>query len=144
MDKATPHRRHGHENSFFNDFRLGILKGDHVVDISPLVSDIPHIGPHDLINGLIERFENYRSKIELFVKNQNGVPVDSVRIRPPLPKPGHIDCMAVNYMEDGTRSAPAPINAFQKAPGSIIGHGDTMVYQTYPPRFSRVKPKWRL
>jgi len=34
--------------------------------------------------------------------------------------------MAVNYMEDGTRSEPAPINAFLKSPGAIIGPGDTM------------------
>jgi 2-keto-4-pentenoate hydratase/2-oxohepta-3-ene-1,7-dioic acid hydratase in catechol pathway len=112
---------------YFDDFRLGILKGDEVIDISTLVEDIPHLGPHDLINGLIERFDAYRPKIEAFIQGRNGVPVSSVRIRPPLPKPGHIDCMAVNYMEDGTRSAPAPINAFQKAPSSIIGHGDTMV-----------------
>ena len=112
---------------FFNDFKLGILKGDQVVDVSAVVADIPHLGPHDLINGLIERFDAYRPKIEEAVRNGTGVPVSSVRIRPPPPKPGNIDCMAVNYMEDGTRSAPAPINAFQKAPGAIIGHGDTMV-----------------
>ncbi|MEI7570294.1 MAG: fumarylacetoacetate hydrolase family protein, partial [Alcaligenaceae bacterium] len=112
---------------FFNDFKLGILKGDQVVDVSAVVADIPHLGPHDLINGLIERFDAYRPKIEEAVRKGTGVPVSSVRIRPPLPKPGNIDCMAVNYMEDGTRSAPAPINAFQKAPGAIIGHGDTMV-----------------
>jgi hypothetical protein len=41
---------------FFNDFKLGILKGDQVVDVSAVVADIPHLGPHDLINGLIERF----------------------------------------------------------------------------------------
>ena len=40
-----------------------------------------------------------------------GVPLDSVRIRPPLPRPINIDCMAVNYMENGTRSEPAPIRA---------------------------------
>jgi 2-keto-4-pentenoate hydratase/2-oxohepta-3-ene-1,7-dioic acid hydratase in catechol pathway len=50
-----------------------------------------------------------------------------VKIRPPLPKPVNIDCMAVNYMEDGTRKAPAPINAFHKSPGCIVGHGETMV-----------------
>src|SRR4029077_3303776 len=61
-----------------------------------------------------------------------GVPVAGVRIRPPLPKPGNVDCMAVNYMEDGTRSAPAPINAFHKSPGAIIGHGDTMVLPDVP------------
>jgi 2-keto-4-pentenoate hydratase/2-oxohepta-3-ene-1,7-dioic acid hydratase in catechol pathway len=40
--------------------------------------------------------------------------------------------MAVNYMEDGTRSAPAPINAFHKSPSAIIGHGDTMVLPDVP------------
>jgi 2-keto-4-pentenoate hydratase/2-oxohepta-3-ene-1,7-dioic acid hydratase in catechol pathway len=40
--------------------------------------------------------------------------------------------MAVNYMEDGTRSSPAPINAFNKAPGTVIGHGDTMVLPDVP------------
>ena len=35
--------------------------------------------------------------------------------------------MAVNYMEDGTRTEPAPINAFHKSPNAVIGPGDTMV-----------------
>jgi 2-keto-4-pentenoate hydratase/2-oxohepta-3-ene-1,7-dioic acid hydratase in catechol pathway len=60
------------------------------------------------------------------------VPVSSVRIRPPIPKPGTIDCMAVNYMEDGTRSEPAPINAFAKSPNCVIGHGDSMVLPDAP------------
>ena len=55
-----------------------------------------------------------------------------VRIRPPLPKPYNIVCMAVNYMEDGTRSEPAPINAFHKSPNSVIGYGDTMVLPDAP------------
>ena len=117
---------------FFDDFKLGILKGDQVVDVSAVVADIPRLGPHDLINGLIAQFDAYRPKIEAFVRNATGVPIASVRIRPPLPKPGHIDCMAVNYMEDGTRSEPAPINAFQKAPGAIIGPGDAMVLPDVP------------
>ena len=112
---------------YFNDFRLGILKGEHVVDVTDVVSDIPHTGPHNLISGLIERFDQYKAKLEAAVKAGTGVPLSSVKIRPPLPKPNNIDCMAVNYMEDGTRTSPAPINAFNKAPGTVIGDGDTMV-----------------
>jgi 2-keto-4-pentenoate hydratase/2-oxohepta-3-ene-1,7-dioic acid hydratase in catechol pathway len=55
-----------------------------------------------------------------------------VRIRPPLPRPVNIDCMAVNYMEDGTRKEPAPINAFHKSPSGVIGDGDTMVLPDVP------------
>ncbi|HSQ02546.1 MAG TPA: fumarylacetoacetate hydrolase family protein [Burkholderiales bacterium] len=117
---------------FFDDFKLGVLKGDTVVDVSSVVRDIPHTGPHDLINGLIERFAGYRSKLEQAVARASGVPVSKVRIRPPLPKPYNIDCMAVNYMEDGTRSEPAPINAFHKSPSAVIGDGDTMVLPDVP------------
>ena len=39
--------------AFFNDYKLGVVKGDTIVDVSAVVRDIPHLGPHDLINGLI-------------------------------------------------------------------------------------------
>ena len=118
---------------YFDDFKLGVLKGDNtVVDVSAVVKDIPHTGPGDLINGLIEHFAAYRAKLEAAAASGPGVPLASVRIRPPLPKPANIDCMAVNYMEDGTRSAPAPINAFNKSASAIIGNGDTMVLPDVP------------
>jgi 2-keto-4-pentenoate hydratase/2-oxohepta-3-ene-1,7-dioic acid hydratase in catechol pathway len=85
-----------------------------------------------LISGLIERFEEYRGALEKTVASGSGARVEQVRIRPPLPRPVNIDCMAVNYMEDGTRKEPAPINAFHKSPGSVIGDGDTMVLPDVP------------
>ena len=117
---------------YFDDFKLGVLKGDSVVDVSAVVADIPHIGPHDLISGLIARFADYRARLEEAAARGGGVPLGRVRIRPPLPKPYNIVAMAVNYMEDGTRSEPAPINAFHKSPHSIIGPGDTMVLPDVP------------
>jgi 2-keto-4-pentenoate hydratase/2-oxohepta-3-ene-1,7-dioic acid hydratase in catechol pathway len=117
---------------FFDDFKLGVLKGDAVVDVSDAVRNIPHTGPHNLISGLIERCADYKGRLEEAVHRGQGVPVGQVRIRPPLPKPYNIVCMAVNYMEDGTRAEPAPINAFHKSPHSVIGHGDTMVLPDVP------------
>ncbi len=117
---------------YFNDFKLGVLKGDAVVDVSAVVGDIPHSGPGDLMNGLIEHWERYKPRLEAAVARGAGIPLSGVRIRPPVPGPRTIDCMAVNYMEDGTRSAPAPINAFHKSPSAIIGHGDTMVLPDVP------------
>ena len=117
---------------FFDDFKLAVLKGDTVVDVSQLVGDIPHTGPHNLISGLIERFGDYRGALERAASTGTGIALDKVRIRPPLPRPVNIDCMAVNYMEDGTRKEPAPINAFHKSPGCVIGDGDTMVLPDVP------------
>ena len=117
---------------FFDDFRLGVLQGDSVVDVSEAVRDIPHVGADDVINGLIARFGEYRERLEAAARRGAGLPVARVRLRPPLPRPANIVCMAVNYMEDGTRDAPAPINAFQKSPNAIIGNGDTMVLTDIP------------
>src|ERR1700722_14333676 len=116
----------------FDDYKLGVLKGDAVVDVSAVVADIPHTAPGNLISGLIERFSDYRKKLDDAAAKGKGVAVGSVKLRPPLPKPANIVCMAVNYMEDGTRKEPAPINAFHKAPTAIIGPGDTMVLPDVP------------
>jgi len=117
---------------FFDDFKLGVLKGDAVIDVSNVVKDIPRLGPQDVIRGVIERFGELQPRLEAAAAQGQGVPLDRVKIRPPLPKPANVVCMAVNYMEDGTRSEPAPINAFLKSPSAIIGNGDTMVLPDAP------------
>src|SRR5882672_11792416 len=117
---------------FFDEFTLGVLTGDSVVDVSRVVQDIPHLGPQDIIRGVIERWAEFRPRLEAAAAQERGVPLDRVKIRPPLPKPTNIVCMAVNYMEDGTRSEPAPINAFLKSASAIIGDGDTMVLPDVP------------
>jgi len=121
---------------FFNDYRLGVIKFDSagvgtMVDVTDAVADIPRIGPQDLINGVIAGWASYRAKLEAAAKAA-GVPLGSVTLRAPLPKPGNIVCMAVNYMEDGTRSEPAIINAFHKAPTAVLAPGGTMVLPDVP------------
>src|SRR5262245_47604371 len=49
---------------YFDDYKLGVLKGDTVVDVSSIVQSVPHTGPHDLINGVIARFAEYRPRLE--------------------------------------------------------------------------------
>ena len=118
---------------FFDDFRLGVLKNNNVVvDVTDIVQAVPHTGPHDLISNLIAQFDNYRTRLQAAAAQAPGRPLSEVTLRPPLPKPGNIACMAVNYMEDGTRTAPAPINAFHKAATAIIGPGDTMALPDVP------------
>ena len=117
---------------YFNDFRLGVLKGSNVVDVTAAVQNVPHTGSGNLIIGVIEHWADVRGALERAVASGSGLPVNQVKIRPPLPKPVNVDCMAVNYMEDGTREKPAEINAFHKSPGCIVGHGDTMLMPDLP------------
>ena len=117
---------------FFDDFKLGVVRDHLLVDVSAVVRDIPHTGPHDLINAVIARFDEVRPKLEHAAEMGTAMQLGAVRLRSPLPRPWNIDCMAVNYMEDGTRTEPAPINAFLKSPNCVIGDGDTMVLPDIP------------
>lgn len=117
---------------FFDDFKLGVLNGDLVVDVSQVVREIPHTGPHNLINGLIERFEEYRERLQEAANRGRGVPVNQVRIQPPLPKPYNLIAMAVNYLEEGERAKPTPMNAFHKSPNSVVGDADAMILPDVP------------
>lgn len=117
---------------YFDDYRLGVLKGGMVVDVTDELREIPNIDRRALMNGLIAQFDDYRGRLEAAVAKAGGQALSSVTLRPPLPLPRNIDCMAVNYMEDGTREAPAPINGFHKSPSAIIGPGETMVLDDIP------------
>src|ERR1700726_1468561 len=112
---------------FFDDFKLGVVAGDGVVDVTEVVKDISRLGPQNVMRGVIERFDTLKGKLADAGAKGQGKPVSQVRFRPPLPRPENIICMAVNYMEDGTLAEPAPINAFMKSPSAIIGDGDAMV-----------------
>ena len=118
--------------AFFDDFKLGVVAGESVVDVSAAVADIPRAHPQDVIRGVIENWSQYGEVLREAASNGVGVPLSAVRLRPPVPRPGNIDCMATNYMENGTLPAPPPINAFLKSPGSVIGDGDTMVLPDAP------------
>jgi 2-keto-4-pentenoate hydratase/2-oxohepta-3-ene-1,7-dioic acid hydratase in catechol pathway len=113
--------------AFFDDFRFGVVSGDKVVDVTDMVNGIKHLGPQDIIRGVIENWSTYQAKLADAAAKGQGKPVSQVKFRPPLPKPENIICMAVNYMEDGTLKEPAPFNAFMKSPSAVIGDGDTMV-----------------
>lgn len=113
---------------YFDDFRLGALTDDGtgVVDIGGAVKGETSTGATDPMSRLIENYADCRDAVEAAMTSGTTRSLNEVRIRPPVTQPCNIVCMAVNYMEDGTRDAPAPINAFQKTRASLIGHGDTM------------------
>ena len=117
---------------FYDDFKLGVLNGDNVMDVTSVVQDIPHSGPGDLISGLIANFDQYKERLQEAAAMGSGVSLSSVRVRPPLPAPKNIACMAVNYMENGTLPQAPPINAFLKSPSTIIGDGETMILPDVP------------
>ena len=113
--------------AFFDDFKLGVIKGNNVVDVGEAVASVVHTSPQDLISQIIANFASHREAIQQLVDRSQGVPISQVRLRAPLPEPVRIVAMAVNYMEHGTREKAADIDAFHKSPSCVIGDGDTIV-----------------
>ena len=124
---------------FFDDFRLGVLKGDAVIDVSQTVRDIPHTGPSNLITGLIERFVDYKERLRGAADGGRGVPVSQVRIRPPLPKPYNIVAMAVNILRKGPGPSLHPSMRSTSPPAASSAMATPWCSPMSPPASSRVK-----
>ncbi len=113
---------------FFNDFKLGVLKDDRVVDLTNVVQHINQPTPQDLLNGVISEFRTrYRNQFLEAAEKGQGVPLSQVKLQSPLPRPGKIVAMAANYLENGALKEARPINAFLKSPETILATGGTVV-----------------
>jgi 2-keto-4-pentenoate hydratase/2-oxohepta-3-ene-1,7-dioic acid hydratase in catechol pathway len=107
----------------FNDYRLGVIQDNRVVDAMAALEGHQFRRPQDLIEEVITRWDVLKPKIEAALQGKEGVALDSVRLRAPVPKPSKLICAAVNYLEFGQRE-PAVLDAFLKSPSAVIGSGD--------------------
>ena len=110
--------------AFFNDYQLGVIKDDRIVDVGSAVDGISYHSPQELMNMLIEDFGDLHADIESAAAAGDGVSLADVRLRAPLPRPGQLLCLAGNYIEPASPDR-GEFNAFLTSPTSIIGTGDT-------------------
>src|SRR5665811_2593572 len=75
----------------------GVLTGRGIVDISAAVKK--GYTPQVTMQGIIDEFERLRPALDKLAGEGNAVPLDRVRLRPPLPRPGKILACIANYWE---------------------------------------------
>lgn len=109
-----------------NPVHPGILKGNAVVSIEEVVGHLRRGSSQQLMEDIIDNFESLRPELERVSANSKALPLSSVRLRAPLPRPGKILCCIGNYWEHMQREA-RPLNMFLKNPDAVIGPGDTIV-----------------
>jgi 2-keto-4-pentenoate hydratase/2-oxohepta-3-ene-1,7-dioic acid hydratase in catechol pathway len=102
----------------------GLLTDRGVVDISGITG----MGqtPQSTMQALIDGFDRLRPSLERRAADGEALPLSSVRLRAPLPRPGKILCCIANYWEHAQREA-RPLNMFLKNPEAVVGPGDTIV-----------------
>ncbi len=114
------------EASIGSGMRPGVVVEGGIVDVSAATRDLVVHTPQDLIVQIIDNFEMLRSELERLAASGRPLPLGSVKIGPPVPRPGKfINCIA-NYWEHQQRD-PRALNMFLKNPDAVIGDGDTIV-----------------
>jgi len=102
----------------------GLLTDRGVVSIAD-VAPLAHT-PQATMQALIDHFDELRAALERKARDGEARPLDDVRLRAPLPRPGKILACIANYWEHGAMEA-RPLNMFLKNADAVIGPGDTIV-----------------
>jgi 2-keto-4-pentenoate hydratase/2-oxohepta-3-ene-1,7-dioic acid hydratase in catechol pathway len=116
---------------FYDEFQPGLLKDDQVIDIKDVLKSNAQT-PQLLLESFIANFEDLKPSLENALDDKEGVPVQSVRLRQPVPKPSLLLCQIGGYKEGEGRMNP--IDFFLKGWTSIIGPGDTVVLPPFQAR----------
>jgi len=103
--------------------RPGVLVDEGAVDVSQVAA--PRSTPQRTMESIIDGFEDLRPRLERLIESATPIPLDSVRLKPPLARPSKIMCCIANYWEHAQREA-RPLNMFLKNPDAVIGPGDTV------------------
>jgi len=81
--------------------------------------------PQSTMQNLIDGFDRLQPQLQRLAADGTTLPLDRVRLRAPLPRPGKILCCIANYWEHAQREA-RPLNMFLKNPEAVVGPGDTI------------------
>jgi 2-keto-4-pentenoate hydratase/2-oxohepta-3-ene-1,7-dioic acid hydratase in catechol pathway len=106
--------------------RPGVMTEAGVVDVSAATETLTAHSPQQLVEQVIDNFDALRPAFERLAASSLPLPLDVLRLRPPLPRPGKILACIGNYWEHEQREA-RPLNMFLKSSDAVIGPGDTVV-----------------
>jgi 2-keto-4-pentenoate hydratase/2-oxohepta-3-ene-1,7-dioic acid hydratase in catechol pathway len=118
---------------FFDDYRLGLVQGDHLHDVTAALDDeaggggagLAGIAPQERLLRLIGGFAELRPRIEAALERGAVRPLKGLRLRAPVPRPMKLVCAARNYRENGAHRS-VPIEFFLKSPEAILDPGGTV------------------
>jgi 2-keto-4-pentenoate hydratase/2-oxohepta-3-ene-1,7-dioic acid hydratase in catechol pathway len=126
--------------TFYDNFKLGIIVEDKIFDVSTVVEGLNYHTPQELIEMVMTGWENIAPKITQSIQGQAGVSLDTVKLRPPVPRPGQLVCLAGNYLEPA-RPERMEFNAFLKSNTSVIATGETVELAPAPATVFHFEPE---
>jgi len=119
---------------FYDDYRLGLVRGENVHDVSSALGDVSGLDPQARLLILIGRFGEVKGAIAEAAERAPAVPLAGLRLRAPVARPSKLLCAAVNYRELGHHTS-LPIEFFLKSPDAILDPDGTV---ELPPHQAKV------
>jgi len=129
----------------YDDYRVGVVQGDRVHDVTAAIPGWDPAWPQTFMLRAIADFAAVRPAIERQAAAGASLPLDAVRLLPPVPNPTKIVAAPTNYVRGDAQRAdlesmygPQTRNVrdqgmFLKAPSSLVGAADPIVLP-YPDR----------
>ena len=125
----------------FNDDRLGLVRGERVLDVSEALDALPPCGyPLPGVDLLIERLAALRARIDAVAPRAAELPLAAVKLLSPIANPGKIVAAPVNYAKhlEEARSDPGihhqnqiaeiqRVGLFLKATSALVGPSQGIV-----------------
>ena len=113
----------------FDDDRIGVVRGDTIMDVTAIVGATPGEWPPVAMTRLIKDFANHRAKLEA-ARGQER-PLATVKLLTPVPWPNKVIAYPVNYHEHGIEMGSSyranHQGFFLKPPSSLSGPADPIV-----------------
>ena len=81
----------------FDNYRLGVVDGDSVVDVTDALEYHDTDWPFAFIPKMIMSFDWLRPRIETLAASGRRIPLSQVKLRPPVPGPTNVAAAASNY-----------------------------------------------
>jgi 2-keto-4-pentenoate hydratase/2-oxohepta-3-ene-1,7-dioic acid hydratase in catechol pathway len=116
-----------------NGTRLGIIRGDNVVDVMSDDAD----APSDLAV-LLKRGPDALRKVSEQADRTSGSrvrPLSEIKTAIPIERPSKFVCLGLNYADhvaESTHDAPKYPMLFMRTATSLIAHGEPMIAPAYP------------
>ena len=117
----------------FDDFRIGVVDGDRIREVTDLVddgADVPAWARPFRMNRLIAAWDELREPVAARAADgtATAIPLASVRLRPPTPRPRNFLAAPLNYVAHGAEmqgslgsggGSPNELGVFVKAGGCL-------------------------
>ena len=73
--------------AFYDDFKLGVIRDDRIANAMSAIMGMSFRRPQDMIEEVIINWDEMRPRNESAIQGQEGLPLGSVRLRAPVPRP---------------------------------------------------------